>query len=422
MNTYQLFKTTLVLALSHAVAAQELQPLGAYSPVVERCGPNNNVVCVNKYASVLPYHFFRNTSTIGNVLDLRNTSVPSDPSFELLSNASFVVFNRERGLASLGANPTYDFIFEVSAAVHEAPVWIASQNKLYMSQLAPPAGYLPQLVVDLNQDPPTLSEYLSDPPVYAPNGGTSYASGTQILWAASGGNNSIGNPPTEQRVSLRILDPTTNKTTTILNNYFGSYFNCMDDVAIHPVTGDIFFTDPMYSWFNQLTDTPPQLPTASYRFNPKTGATYLIDVSLEQPNGIAFNSDGTTLYISDTGAVSANKGLGLQVGTYNATRPATIYAFDVTHNGTRVVNKRAFHLAQSWVPDGLKVSREGLVLAGAGDGVDVLDEEGALVMRVQTNYTVQNFAWVGEGLRELWMMGNGGVSRVRWEVQGQVQT
>jgi hypothetical protein len=43
-------------------------------------------------------------------------------------------------------------------------------NKLFFSQLTPP-GYLPQYVVDLNQDPPTLSEYNSDPPVYGPNGG-----------------------------------------------------------------------------------------------------------------------------------------------------------------------------------------------------------------------------------------------------------
>lgn len=373
--------------------------------------------------SVLPYHFFRNTSSVGNVLDFRNTSVPSDSSFDLVSNASFVVFDRERGLQYLGANPTYDFIFEVTEAVHEAPVYIASQNKLYISQLAPPPGYLPQLVIDLNANPPTIAEYLPDPPIYAPNGGTSYGSGTQILFAASGGNNSIGDPPTEQRVSLRVLDPATNKSTVLLNNYFGSYFNCMDDVAVHPTTGYIFFTDPDYSWFNQLTDTAPQLPTASYRFDPSTGATFLIDDTLAQPNGIAFNAAGDTLYISDTGAVSASKApTGPRGGSYNATLPATIYAFDVTNNGTRISNKRTFYLASSWVPDGLKVSREGLVMTATGNGVDVLDDIGQLIMRIQTNYTVQNFAWVGEDLRQLWIMGNGGVSRVNWNVQGQQPT
>jgi len=140
--------------------------------VAQTCGPSSaNVVCLEKYASVLPYHFFRNR-TVDEPLTFGSTSVPNDTSFGLVDEADFLVFDQARAFELLGESPTYEFIFEVSPAVHEAPVYVPSLNKLFMSQLAPPAGYLPQLVVDLNQDPPTLSEYLSDPPVYAPNGGT----------------------------------------------------------------------------------------------------------------------------------------------------------------------------------------------------------------------------------------------------------
>jgi hypothetical protein len=187
------------------------------------------------------YHFFRDvtnatTNTLGDTTI--NGSVLSD-----IKSADFVVYDRERGLQALGPNPSYEYVFAVSNAVHEAPVYVASQNKLYLSQLAPPPGFLPQLVVDLNQNPPTLSEYLSDPPVYAPNGGTVYDG--QIIWGASGGNTSIGG--SEQRPSLRTLDPTTNKTTTLINNYYGYYFNTIDDLCVHRGTGDIFFTDPRTS-------------------------------------------------------------------------------------------------------------------------------------------------------------------------------
>jgi len=272
-------------------------------------------------------------------------------------------------------------------------------------------------VVNLNDDPPTLSEYVPDPPVYAPNGGT-FRDGL-IVFGASGGNESIGGG--EQRVSIRTVDPATNRSTVLLNNYFGYYFNTIDDIAVHPVTKDIFFTDPQYSWFNALTDTAPQLGTASYRFDPKTGATFLIDDTLQQPNGIAFSPDGSTLYISDTGAVSGtiDPRLGSQGTTFNTTGKRAIYAFDVTNNGTRVSNKSSFYLAQDWVPDGLKVSQEGLVVTGSGHGVDVLDDVGQLLIRIQTNYTVQNFAWTGPNLTTLWLMGNNGISKVEWNVTGQ---
>lgn len=54
-----------------------------------------------------------------------------------------------------------------------------------------------------------------------------------------------------------------------------------------------------------------------------------------------------------------------------------------------IANKRPIYLAQDWIPDGLKCAANGMVLTGAGYGVDVLDEFGTLLVRIQTNYTVQ---------------------------------
>lgn len=232
---------------------------GVVSPLVQQCGPSN-VVCVNRYAAVMPYHFFRSDSFNGTSIPFSATSVPNDTSFSLLNNTNFVVYDRAKGLPLLGANPTYEKMFNVSEAVHEAPVYVPGLNKLFLSQLAPPAGFLPQLVVDLNANPPTLSEFLSDPPVYAPNGGTFHGGliywgelsdilqSLEASWAraymskgASGGNNSIGG--TEQRSGIRTLNPYTNKTTTLLNNYFGWYFNTVDDLFVDP-KGDVWFTDP----------------------------------------------------------------------------------------------------------------------------------------------------------------------------------
>lgn len=57
-------------------------------------------------------------------------------------------------------------------------------------------------------------------------------------------------------------------------------------------------------------------------------------------------------------------------------------------------------------------------MAAVGSGVQVLDQRGQLLVSVQTNYTVQNFAWTGSDLKTLWLTGQGGVSRVQWNLPG----
>ncbi len=60
------------------------------------------------------------------------------------------------------------------------------------------------------------------------------------------------------------------------------------------------------------------------------------------------------------------------------------------------------------------------IVTGAGHGVDVVDpSDGALLVRIQTNFTVQNFAWTGKDYKGFWLMGNSGVARVKWNLQGQ---
>ncbi|KAK6379487.1 hypothetical protein LTS17_006405 [Exophiala oligosperma] len=421
-----MMETIFSLSVASILASNALaqsKPPGVTTPIVEDCGGfNGSVVCVNRYAAVLPYHFNRSITTLEKEYDFRNTSVTNAPSFDLLQDANFVVFDKERGLECLGDSPRWEFMFPIGDSVHEAPVYVPELNMLYMSQLPPvnaaPGDYIAQLVVNLNQTPPTLSEYLPDPPIFAPNGGV-YHDGL-IYWASSGGFDDIDG--TEQRISLYTVDPHTNKSTAILNNYYGFYFNNLDDVTVYPPTGDLFFTDPDYPWFNGRVDTAPQLPTATYRFDPRTGATFLVDDTIQQPNGIAFSPDGKTLYVTESGALTGSIAPEVGPGTkhYNTTGRRSIYAFDVEEDGTRITNKRSFYLAQNYIPDGIKVSREGFVVAASGHGLDVIDPKGQLILRVQANHTVSNFQFTGDEFNTVWLMGNKGISRVQWNITGQV--
>lgn len=99
---------------------------GFSPPTVERCpGLKNasNVACVNHYAAVLPYPFDRASASHG--ADPANdtfvaTSVPSDPSFALLENATFVVFDQSKGLSILGSDPKLEKVFETrNDSIHE---------------------------------------------------------------------------------------------------------------------------------------------------------------------------------------------------------------------------------------------------------------------------------------------------------------
>lgn len=97
----------------------------------------------------------------------------------------------------------------------------------------------------------------------------------------------------------------------------------------------------------------------------------------------------------------------------------TVYAFDVSSDGTRVTNKRAVYLAAGFLPDGLKVAANGYIVTANGKGVDVLDPLGQLLVTIQTNYTVNNFAFTGPEFKTLWLTGAGGISKVDWNLAGQ---
>ena len=204
------------------------------STLAEPCGSPfpASAVCIDHYSSVMPLPFFRQPSNGSTDDTYGSTTVPNDPSFATVENAPFLVFDRQRALEILNGASTNEFIFQVPFTSHEAPVYVAEQNKLYLSEFAP--NITNQLVIDLGKQPFTLEEFTSDPPVLGVNGGT-FHNGS-IYWAAGGGSSA-------QHPGIYRLDLKTNKSETLLNNYFGYYLNSPDDLFVDKY-GDIWFTDP----------------------------------------------------------------------------------------------------------------------------------------------------------------------------------
>lgn len=257
-----LFLALLVANLAHA----QTEVTGQIST---NCGPSvecihNMLVCFHKpnlqwtwlYNTnyFVSCHFHRNISTIQSTTSFRDITVANNITLKGEISADFLIFDKVRGLEMLGPKLKYTHMFNVSDDVHEVPVYVPSQNKLYLSQLTP--GFLPQLVVDLNKNPPTLFEFISDPLLYAHNGGR-YHKG-KIIWGMDEGNMSVWG--IKQFASLKVLDPETNKITTLLNNYFGYYFNGVDDLTVHTKTEDIWFTSPGSFSFIHLLLLPANIP------------------------------------------------------------------------------------------------------------------------------------------------------------------
>jgi len=377
------------------------------SPLAFPCESWNssNVICINRYASLLPSSFSRIASHNFSSTDpFSSTTIPSDPTFSsLLSNASFLVFSESHASSILGANPTIETVFTVADVIQEAPVYVPDNNKLYVSPPILPGHDGLQYEIDLNVSPPTISNFTADPPLVGANG-AGYWKG--VVYYTVNGTGTDEQPP-----GVYAFDWKTRRSWPVANSYYGYRLNGPDDLTISR-NGDIWFTDPAYGSSNSTTASLP-LQISTYHLSHATGELTPVDDSIALPNGVAISPDQQTLYITDTGA---DPRVGTE--TYTPSGPRNIYAFDII-NGKRIGNKRSVYRAIEGIPDGLDVAGNGYVVTATGHGVDVLDAEGSLLVRVQTGFPAVNFEWTGAERDGFWVVGWGKIAKVNWGLTGQ---
>ena len=69
-----------------------------------------------------------------------------------------------------------------------------------------------------------------------------------------------------------------------MNNFFGRQFSSLNDIAIHPRTKDIYFTDTLYGYLQDFRPAPG-LRNQVYRLNEATGALSVVADGFTLPNG-----------------------------------------------------------------------------------------------------------------------------------------
>ena len=146
--------------------------------------------------------------------------------------------------------------------------------------------------------------------------------------------------------------------TVVANNYQGRRLNRPNDVVVKS-DGCIYFTDP---WTSPLPAEQWDLSFSGvYRVTPDLGTLTLLVGDFVVPNGLAFSTDESVLYVNDS-------------------RRGHIRAFDVQPNGTlALATDHVFATLtgdRPGVPDGMKLDAEGNVYCGGSGGVWVLDPSG----------------------------------------------
>ncbi|OAP58995.1 gluconolactonase [Fonsecaea erecta] len=306
----------------------------------------------------------------------------------------------EAFLDIIGTNPTLTIIASTSSnpLFHEAVVWYPPTDEVFFVQnagaTAAGTGLNKSNIIEkiaLSQAAAVSSlrnasgqvdvvTVNATPTVVNANGATLYRD--QLLFTGEGqGNNTAP--------ALYVVNPRPPYNTTILvNNYFGRQWNSLNDVAVNPLNGDVYFTDTLYGYLQDFRPSP-EIPNQVYRFTPATGAVSVVADGFDLPNGITFSPNGTLAYVTDTGAQYSFFG-------YNMTAPASIYQFTVLPDGT-FANRKLFAYASVGIPDGIHCDTNGNVYSGVGDGVHVWDPSGKLLGKIFLGTTSSNFNFAGKG-------------------------
>ncbi|CAK1361860.1 uncharacterized protein RHO25_004581 [Cercospora beticola] len=241
--------------------------------------------------------------------------------------------------------------------VHEAPVYLPESNELLYSDTS-----LTGLLFAINIDTHAVRQINLEPALQNVNGGTRHKG---RVYVTTNGGSVRG---------IFEVNVTTGRAEAIVNHYRGRHLNSPNDL-IFDSKGNMYFTDPDYGVDSKWPGVQPsELPNSVYRVDAKTRSVQSLTVGVvTKPNGLALSADESILYIADSNTTS--EVLKSERG---------VWAFDNRHKGL-LENPRLVYLVEGGWPDGLRISKNGLLFSAVYGGVDVVDPKtGFLLGKVNT--------------------------------------
>ncbi|KAJ4360986.1 uncharacterized protein N0V89_001555 [Didymosphaeria variabile] len=333
-------------------------------------------------------------------------SISKDWSY--LNTTDFIAYD-DRFFEIIGPDAVVEHIEPLAHQSHEAPCYNKKTKQIFFVEWGPPGGINGthdwQYLYDVNSG--NLSKIQTDPPTLNAHGCVVYNDSLYVVTDGSG---------SKETGALVKIDPSTWEKEVILNNYFAQPFLGFNDLDIDS-DGNFWLTDSKSAYGRGLIDFYyPTNPTV-YFVNATTMRPRAVHITTGNANGVAvaLNPDETargkqkhTVYLPDTGVSEF-----LPLSRKNPFGNRALFAYDALNTGGVLSNPRLLNNPISYFYDGLRASRSGLLFAGAGDGVDVIDPVDGLTLgtiRVGGGDNLAVSMTFGE--HELWIVGRGGMWRV----------
>ncbi|CAJ0548414.1 Ff.00g020270.m01.CDS01 [Fusarium sp. VM40] len=316
-----------------------------------------------------------------------------------LNSTDFVAYD-EKFFDIIGPRAQIKHVQHLAYQTHEAPCYNPDSKELFFTEWGPPGGdegvHRSQYLLDTRTN--KLRNITTSPPTVNVHGCVFYKDALYVV--TDGDQNETG--------ALIKLNPKTWKKTVLLNNYYQQPFMGFNDLDIDP-EGNFWLT---YSKSGAGRDivpfTPPTNPTV-YFVNGTTLRPRPVHITTGNSNGIAVAStdSGRVVYLPDTG-VSRFK----PVSVKDPYGDRGLLAYEARAGGV-LTNRRLLNNPIGYFYDGIRVSRNGWIFVGSGDGVDVIDPDTGLALgsiRVGGGNNVA--VSLAFGRHDLWIVGRGGVWHV----------
>jgi gluconolactonase len=185
----------------------------------------------------------------------------------------------------------------------------------------------------------------------------------------------------------------------LVRKYNNKRLNSPNDLHI-ATNGDIYFTDPPYGLPDQDADKSKEIAfNGVYRLS-AAGKHTLLDSTLTRPNGIALSADENTLYVANSDPQKAIW-IRYRLDPQKNIEERTVFA-DMTH----LISER------KGLPDGLKISRKGIIFATGPGGVLIFHPDGRHLGTILTGEATANCA-LDDQEKWLYMTAHGYLKRIR---------